>query len=271
MSAQKDHTAKFRSLHAKGNILILVNAWDAGSARLLEDAGAPAIATSSAAVAWSHGYADGETLPVDVLLRTVAEIIRAVKIPVSVDSEEGFSSDPTKVADYVIKLTELGAVGINIEDGRSAPELLEAKIAAIKSAVAKKGADIFVNARTDVYLKKLTAPEAALDETLARGARYKKAGADSFFVPGQPDIAGLRTVVGKIDLPINALTMPGLPSVAELKTAGVRRLSAGAGIGRAAYGAARRAAKEILEQGTYGAMNASAEGLPNMNALYTQK
>ncbi|MBI3676414.1 MAG: isocitrate lyase/phosphoenolpyruvate mutase family protein [Proteobacteria bacterium] len=270
MSAQKDQTAKFRALHAKGNILILANAWDAGSARLLEDAGAPAIATTSAAVAWSHGFPDGEALPVDVLLRTVAEIVRSVKIPVSVDSEEGFSENPAKVADYVLKLIERGVVGMNLEDGRGSVDLMEAKIAAIKQAVAKKGADFFINARTDVYLKKLTAPEAALDETLMRGARYKKAGADGYFVPFLADLVSFRTIAAKVDLPINAIVVPQLASVAELKAAGVRRVSAGAGIGRAALGAARRAAKEILELGKYDAMFASVEGLPNMNALFAK-
>jgi 2-methylisocitrate lyase-like PEP mutase family enzyme len=270
MSAQKDQTAKFRALHAKGNLLVLANAWDAGSARLLEDAGAPAIATSSAAVAWSHGYPDGEALPVDVLLRTVAEIARSVKIPVSVDSEEGFSDDPMKVAEYVLRLVELGAVGMNLEDGHAPVDLMEAKIAAIKQAVAKNGADFFINARTDVYLKKLTAPEAALDETLARGARYKKAGADGFFAPFLTDLEAFRTIAAKIDLPINAIIVPNLAPASALKAAGVRRLSAGAGIGRAAYGAARRAAKEILELGKYDAMFASVEGLPNMNALFAK-
>ncbi len=270
MTAQKDQAAKFRSLHAKGNILVLPNAWDAGSARLFEEAGATAIATSSAAVAWSHGYADGETLPVDILLRTVAEITRTVKIPVSVDSEEGFSADPAKVADYVLKLIELGAVGMNLEDGRAPVELMEAKIGAIRKAVAAKGADFFINARTDVYLKQLTAPDAALDETLVRGTRYQKAGADGFFVPFLGELDALRKVVAKVDLPVNAIIFAKSPPVSELKAAGIRRVSAGAGTGRAALGAARRAAKELLEEGTYSAMFADHAGLPNLNELFAK-
>ncbi len=267
MPAQKDAAAHFRALHAPGEMLVLPNAWDAGSARLIENTGAKAIATSSAAVAWARGYPDGEHLPRAVLLETVREILRVVKVPVTVDSEEGFSSDPKEAGAFIADLAKLGAVGINLEDGTSPPRLLADKIAAIKEAVANTGCDVFINARTDVYLKQLVAGDAALDETLKRGALYQQAGADGFFVPALADATGYKTIAAAIALPVNALIWQGLPPIAELKAAGVRRLSAGASIGRAALGAALRATKDLLENESYDAVRREADGAPNMNAL----
>ena len=266
-----EHAAQFRALHNDGSILVLPNAWDAGSARLAEDCGARAIATSSAAVCWAHGYADGETMPTSILLATVAEIVRTVNIPVSVDSEAGFSSDPETVADFVIALARAGAAGVNLEDGTSPPDLLAAKIAAIKSACERVGVDVFVNARTDIVLKKLVPAEDVVREAIARGERYLDADADGLFVPALTDLAAMTTIAEAVDLPLNILTRPGLASVAELKAAGVRRLSAGAGIGMAALGAARRATKELLEKGRYESMFAEADGMPNMNTLLTRR
>src|ERR1700679_1669428 len=159
-------TETFRALHAPGHILVLPNAWDAASARAGEDAGAEAIATSSAAVAWSHGYPDGELIPAATLVTMVREIIRVVKLPVSVDSEAGYSHDPAKVADFVGALIDAGAAGINLEDGSASPDLLAAKITAIKKAAKARGADIFINARADVYLRNLVADDAKLAETI---------------------------------------------------------------------------------------------------------
>ncbi|MGD0866384.1 MAG: isocitrate lyase/phosphoenolpyruvate mutase family protein [Rhizomicrobium sp.] len=259
--------AQFHTLHNDGSILVLPNAWDAASARLAEDCGAKAIATSSAAVSWSHGYPDGEALPTAILIAVTAEIVRAVNIPVSVDSEAGFSTDPGTVADLVMALARAGAVGINLEDGTSPPDLLAAKIAAIKSACEREAVDVFVNARTDVVLKRLVPPEDVVREAIARGERYLDADADGLFVPGLTDLAAMDEIAKAVDLPLNILIRPGLAHASELKAAGVRRLSAGTAIGQAALGAARRAMKELLEKGRYEAMYAEAEGLPNMNTL----
>jgi 2-methylisocitrate lyase-like PEP mutase family enzyme len=269
--SNKDRAAQFRALHNDGSILVLPNAWDAGSARLAEDCGARAIATSSAAVCWAHGYADGETMPTAILLAATAEIVRAVNIPVSVDSEAGFSSDPEAVADFVIALARAGAVGINLEDGVAPPDLLAAKIAAIKSACEREGVDVFVNARTDIVLKRLVPPEDVVREAIARGERYLDADADGLFVPALTDLAAMDAIAQAVDLPLNILTRPGLAPVSELKAAGGRRVSAGAGIGMAALGAARRATKELLEKGRYDAMYTDADGMPNMNTLLTHK
>ena len=132
-----DHAAHFRRLHTQG-VLRIANAWDAGSARLIESLGAPAIATTSAGVAWSRGYADGDLLPVEQLFAVAAEIARVVRVPLSMDVEGGYSDDPDVVAGHVVKLAELGVVGINLEDGAAAPELLCAKIVRIKQALAAR-------------------------------------------------------------------------------------------------------------------------------------
>jgi 2-methylisocitrate lyase-like PEP mutase family enzyme len=265
--AQAQSAAQFRALHEKGQFLTLPNAWDVASARIAEDCGAKAVATSSAAVAWAQGYPDGEALPKERLASLVADIVRKVKVPVSADSEAGFSSAPAEVAAFVVKLAKAGAVGINLEDGKDPADLLVAKIKAIKEACKREGVDVFVNARTDVYLKSLVPDEKKRDETLARGKLYQAAGADGFFVPWVGDASAIRKIAEAIPLPLNALTFRDLPPANVLKEAGVRRLSAGAGMARAAMGTMRRAALELLNEGRYDAMNAGAEGLPNMNTL----
>ena len=271
MSTQRERCRHFRDLHDPGKFVVLPNAWDAASARVFEDAGASAIATSSASLAWSHGYADGEALPTEVALSAIAEILRVVKVPVSVDSEAGYSSKPKHVADFIVALVNEGAVGINLEDASDPPELLADKIAAIKQAVKAAGGDVFVNARTDVYLRKLTSPETALAETLARGARYRDAGADGFFVPSLYDLRALKTVAAEIGLPLNVVTIsPATPPASHLKEAGVRRLSAGARTATAALGAARRAVLQLLNEGVCGRLFAESEGLPNLNTLLTR-
>ena len=222
-------------------------------------------------MAWAHGYADGEQLTPSILLATVAEILRVVKIPVSVDSEAGYSSDPAKVADYTNALIDMGVAGINLEDGTHSPDITARKIEAIKNVAHKKSSDIFINARADVYLKKLTPPDQAREEIIRRGKLYKAAGADGFFAPAVTDAADMRAIAGAVDLPLNILFFPGVPSFAEMKAAGVRRLSAGAGISRIALGAVRTATKQFLEGTDYETLFKPAEGLPNLNTLMTQK
>ena len=183
-TTQNQMAARFHALHSPGKLLVLPNAWDVASARIAEDAGAEAIATSSAAVGWAQGYPDGEKLPKARLLQLVGNIVRLAKVPVSADSEGGYSTDIAEVAGFVVSMAKAGAVGINIEDGTLPPPMLVEKIKAIKQACAREGVEMFVNARTDVYLKKLVPVEQALEETLARGRLYRDAGADGFFVPG---------------------------------------------------------------------------------------
>jgi 2-methylisocitrate lyase-like PEP mutase family enzyme len=265
-----DRSSAFRRLHAGPAILILANAWDAASARLIESLGAKAIATTSAGVAWSHGYPDGDALPVALLVATVAAITRVVAVPLTADIEGGYSADPVAAAETVARVLDVGAVGINIEDGTGTPDLLCAKIEHAKRASTRHGVDLFVNARTDVYLRGLAHGEAALQETIARGRRYREAGCDSLFVPAVVEPAAIRALVDAVELPLNVLAWPGLPAAAELQALGVRRLSAGSGIATAAWTGARAFATAFLADGRAAAPTEPAMTTREMNGLFTR-
>ncbi len=268
MSSQADRLSQFRALHAPGRILVLPNAWDATSARMAQELGAEAIATSSAAVAWCHGYPDGDIVPNETVFAAVKEIARVISVPLSVDSEGGYSSDPEQVAAFVLQLIEFGVAGINLEDGGSPPELLCGKIAAIKRAAKAKGADVFINARCDVYLHNLVPDDAKLAEMIRRAELYAQAGADGLFAPAMHDLKEIGEVVRAIDLPVNILAMKVVPPVAELKSVGVRRLSIGAITARAAYGAAFRGVTALLKEGRYDTLFETSSDCPNFNALF---
>jgi 2-methylisocitrate lyase-like PEP mutase family enzyme len=257
----------FRELHAPGRLLILPNGWDAASARLIEDCGAEAIATTSAGLAWAQGYPDGNALPPRRLAAAVAAIARVVRVPLTVDVEAGYASDPRAVEEVVATVLDGGAVGINLEDGADSPDLLCVKIDAAKRAGVRAGVDLFVNARTDVYLRGLAPRERAADVTIERAGRYRAAGCDGIFAPALTAAADARAVVESIaPLPLNLMAMPGLPDAAGLRELGVRRLSAGAAIASSALGLTRRLATAFLRDGrsdalfedpvAYGAMNA---------------
>ncbi len=267
MSRDRQAAAQtFHRLHHEG-FLVLANAWDAATARLIEGLGAKAIATTSAAVAWSHGYADGDLLPAPLLCATVAEIARVIRVPLSVDIEGGYADDPAAVADVVAEVVAAGGVGINIEDGTRAPDRLCAKIEHAKAAARRLGIDLFVNARTDVYLRALVPAERRLDETLARGERYRAAGADGFFVPGLTDAAIIRTIASTVPLPLNVLAGVGLPPAAELAALGARRLSAGSGIARAALGRTSVLAEAFLREGRSDPLTTETLPYAQVNAL----
>lgn len=260
----------FRRLHQDG-LLILANAWDAGSARLIESTGAKAIATTSAGVAWSHGYPDGDLLPVPALLATVAEITRVIRVPLTVDVEGGYSNDPATVGETIAAVIDAGAVGINLEDGASAPDLLCAKVEQVKRAVASLGAEVFVNVRTDVYLRSLAPPEKRVEETLGRAARYRAAGADGLFVPGVVDRAEIRAIVTGAGLPVNVMVRPHLPGAEELRSLGVRRLSAGSDIAEAAYGRMRSLVSAFLRDGVSEPLAEGAMPYPEVQALLAER
>ncbi|HEX9150087.1 MAG TPA: isocitrate lyase/phosphoenolpyruvate mutase family protein [Thermoanaerobaculia bacterium] len=265
-SERRDATRVFRELHQEG-LLLLANAWDAGSAHLIESLGAKAIATTSAGVARSHGYRDGNLLPVPLLAATVAEIARVVNVPITADVEGGYSDDPIAVGDAVARVIEAGAVGINVEDGGGDPELLCAKIERAKRSGVRLGVDVFVNARVDVYLRKIAPPERRLDETVARAERYRAAGADGIFVPALTDAAEIRAIAAAARLPLNVLVWPGLPPASELQALGVRRLSAGSWIASAAFAQAASRAAAFLRTGDPGPLTEGAEVYAEINAL----
>ena len=263
--------AAFHALHAGPDVLILANAWDAGSARLIETLGARAIATTSAGVAWSHGHADGHYLPTGALVATVREIARVVSVPVTTDVEGGYADDPAAAAELVARVIDAGAVGINIEDGVAAPELLCAKIAAARNAADRAGVALFINARVDVYLRKLADGEAALAETIRRGRLYREAGADGLFVPFATDAAVMSAVMREVPLPFNAIARKGMPPLAELRALGVRRLSAGTAVARAAFEATRAAAARFLADGDCDALVATSGALSDLNQLFKDR
>ena len=257
---------QFHALHGSG-ILLLANAWNAGSARLIESLGAKAIATTSAAVAWSHGYADGDRLPVKLLLETVAAITRVIRVPLSVDIEGGYSGDPATVGETVAAVINAGAVGINLEDGTAHPDLLCAKIETVRRAAERTGVNLFVNARTDTYLRNTVLLERRLDETLARAGRYRSAGANGIFVPGVTDRAAIQELASTVRLPLNILARAGLPPATELASLGVRRLSAGSGIAEVLYGKTAVVASGFLRHGISEPLADGAMAYAQINAL----
>jgi 2-methylisocitrate lyase-like PEP mutase family enzyme len=257
----------FRRLHESG-LLILPNAWDAGTARLIESLGAKAIATTSAGVAWCHGYPDGDAVPPRLVAATVSEIARVVSVPVSADIEGGYSDDPAAVAEAVSLVVDAGAVGINIEDARKPADLLCRKIEAAVSAARQAGVELFVNARTDVYLRTLVKPERRVEEALARAERYRGAGASGIFVPGIKTPEDIRAFTSAARLPLHVMATRGLPRAAELEALGVRRVSSGADLAEWTYARIAALARDFLETGFSDPLGEGVMPYPDINALF---
>ena len=258
--------AQFEALHHADKPLLLPNAWDAASARLFEALGAPAIATSSAAVAWARGYPDGSALPQSELLSAVRGIAHVIHVPLTVDLEDGYSADPQSVATLVREIAHAGAVGINLEDGNGTPELLSAKIQAIRVALGE--APFYINARTDVYLLGLAHGPAALEMSIARLRQYQATGASGVFVPIVTQLEDMRAIAAAVPLPLNVMALPNLPSVAEMQSTGVRRISAGPAIFEKAYGLANETARAFLSGDLNAAFGASLD-YGTLNRLFT--
>ena len=244
----------FRALHVKGDPLILFNAWDAGSAKAIAEAGAKAIATGSWSVAAAQGYADGEAMPLELALANIARIAEAVDLPVTIDFERGYAEEPGQIADNVRAAAEAGAIGCNFEDGLAGGALRPAeeqavRIAAIRDATADSG--FFVNARTDLFLH--SAPEThegLVEEALTRGAAYAKAGASGLFVPGLADEGLIERVCAESALPVNIMVWPGrTPTLRRLVELGVARISHAGGPWRIAMKALGDAARIAHEMG----------------------
>lgn len=267
--------AAFRALHDTG-VLVLPNAWDAGSAVLIAQAGAAAIATTSGGVAWSLGRTDGHGLSRTEMVEQVRRIAAAVDVPVTADIEGGYGPAPDDVAETVAGAVAAGAVGINLEDSRApGGPLFDAaaqseRVQAARTAAAAAGLpELLINVRTDVFLFGIGDADGRLDDVLARASAYQSAGADCLFVPGLVDLDVLAELVKVAPLPINAMAGPGAPSVAEFASAGVRRVSVGTAISQAAYTVARRAAAELLTAGTYTEL-AEALDFGSINAAFAR-
>lgn len=266
------------ALHAEGRpALVLPNAWDPASAALIAEAGARAIATTSGGVAWSRGRPDGEGLSRAEMAEAVTRIVAAVDVPVTADVEAGYGATPRDVAATIRAMLDAGAVGVNLEDSRApggplftagdqAERIGGARAAAVDAGVP----DVVINARTDVFLFRVGAPETRFDAVLARAEAFAAAGADCLFVPGLLDLDVLRALVAAAGLPVNAMAVPGGPSIGEIAATGVRRISVGTAISEAAYAVARRAARELLSLGGYGSL-ADAVPYGELNALLDRR
>jgi 2-methylisocitrate lyase-like PEP mutase family enzyme len=256
--ALKAKADAFRSMHQAPPILILPNAWDAVTARLFVRAGARAIATTSAGIAATLGYADGQNVPRELMLEAIARIARVVDVPVTADIESGYAPSPKDLGETIRAVINAGAIGFNLEDatGDASQPLvaLEQQIERIRTArEAAENLDVpaVINARTDVYLEKAGEPASRFAETIRRLNAYREAGAHCLFVPGVTDMAVLAQLVRSVSAPLNVLAGPGMPPVADLQSIGIARLSVGSGIMRATLALARDAADELLQKGTY--------------------
>lgn len=230
--ASQSQFQRFAALHVRGNPLVLVNVWDAGSAGAVAKAGARAIATGSASVAMANGFGDGEQVPIDFALANAKRIVEAVELPVTVDFEGAYSDDPAEGGRNIARLQATGAIGCNFEDQMVGGEGLHPipvqaeRIATARQAV---GPDFFINVRTDLFLKapQVTHDEAMLDEAIKRVRAYAEAGASGFFVPMLGDLALLRRLCSTSPIPVNFMTYPGCPANADVAATGVARISHG--------------------------------------------
>ncbi|GAA2827472.1 isocitrate lyase/phosphoenolpyruvate mutase family protein [Kitasatospora sp. CM 4170] len=265
----REHALRLRELVADA-VLVLPNAWDAGSAAVIASAGAAAVATTSGGVSWSLGRGDGQQLGREDMAAAARRITAAVDLPVTVDAEGGYGPKPADVADTVRALIAAGAAGVNLEDSAAPGGPLfpvaeqAARLRAAREAAAGAGLpELVVNARTDVFLFGL----GGLDDVLVRAEAYAEAGADGLFVPGLLDLDVLARLTAATPLPVNAMAVAGGPGVAELAAAGVKRISVGTGLAQVAYTAARRAAAELLGTGTLAELDGSL-GFGELDALY---
>src|SRR5437667_8016071 len=277
----KDQTRKaeeFRELHRGKKLLILPNAWDVPSARVFEDGGFPAIATSSAGIMVSLGYPDGEVIERKEFVSATQRIARALSVPLSADIVSGFGATPREVVTMVKSVLQAGAVGINIEDldhsaGALAPlkEQLE-KLKALRALRESQSVPFVINARTDALRHaKGDDDQARLEEAIRRGIAYRDAGADCVYPMGLTDATSIATFVSALDFPVNVMVRPGLPTVAELERLGVKRLSLGPSASYAALGLLRRASRELLERGTYSTLLDGAITFDELNRLALPK
>ncbi|HRH60611.1 MAG TPA: isocitrate lyase/phosphoenolpyruvate mutase family protein [Chitinophagaceae bacterium] len=252
---QKEKAERFHALHHSGNMLVLPNIWDTLGALLLESLDYPALATASAAVAWANGYNDGEHIPFNDFLKLLKRICECVDIPVSADIESGFADNDIQLQENIRLLIDAGIVGINIEDTDKKSHCIlstEAqcnKIRLIRKASDEKGIPLFINARTDVYLheKNFANDAEQFQEAIIRGLAYKEAGADGFYPIAMKDGRDIREIMDWVDLPLNVITMPGIPDLKTLDEMGVARVSLGPSFLKISIQAMKQLATQLKE------------------------
>lgn len=254
----------FRAMHHGPPLLVLPNAWDAVSARIVVATGYPAVATTSGGVAWALGYADGEAAPWDEVVAATARIARAVSVPVTADIESGYGDSPEAVARSIADIIGAGAVGVNLEDGlRGGPAAIRPiedaarRIAAAREAGRAAGVPIVINARTDLYLKNIGDDESRFDEAVARARAYVAAGADCFYPIALRDTATIGRLAAAVPAPININVRAGYPGVAEFAALGVRRLSTATQLPLVALGAIRQVVEQMHATHRFDALHAA--------------
>ncbi len=233
--SQTEKIAAFKALHKPGDPLALINIWDVGTAKAVADAGAPALATASWSCAAAHGFADDESLPMALALANARRIVAAVDLPVSLDFEGGYATEPEAVADHVAEAAKTGIVGINLEDRRPGhAQPLPAELASARIRTARKAAPIFINARLDAFLAAdAAAHESLLDEAIARARAFVEAGADGIFVPALADLGLLARFCAACPAPVNVMAGSPASKIEAFAAAGVARVSSGPGPYRA--------------------------------------
>ncbi|KOV79825.1 isocitrate lyase/phosphoenolpyruvate mutase family protein [Nocardia sp. NRRL S-836] len=265
-TGSNDRTQLFHALHRQPP-LVLPNAWDVASALIVEAAGAKAVATTSAGVAWSLGAPDGDRLDRELAIDLVARIAKAVRVPVTADIEAGFGADADEVRATLAAVAEAGASGVNIEDGQGG-SVRDVAEQAERLRAAREGApELYLNARIDIYLRGVGDPAGRLGETVKRAEAYLAAGASGIFVPGVTDVETVAELARNIPAPLNVLAGPGAPTTVELGQAGAARISVGTALASAAYAVVRQAAEEVLNAGTYDSTK-NGLGYGEMNELF---
>ena len=274
---QKKKAEAFRAMHTGTGAVLLPNVWDVASARIIEEAGFQAIATTSAGIAFAQGFPDGQKIPADQMITAIAHIAAAVRVPVTADVEAGYGQRPQDAGRTARNVINAGAVGMNFEDatGNADHPLTELtlqleRIHAIREAAENMSVPLVLNARTDVYLLQIGDPGRRYDQALQRLAAFRDAGADCVFVPGVRDADTIGRIVADLKCPVNILGVPGSPSVPELVKLGVKRISLGSGPMRASLGFLRRLAEEVKTSGTYKPME-DAPSHAEMNGLMSRQ
>ncbi|HYC26879.1 MAG TPA: isocitrate lyase/phosphoenolpyruvate mutase family protein [Nitrososphaerales archaeon] len=277
MKSQAEKAEEFLSLHRRGDAFVLPNAWDVASARLFEEAGFGAVATSSAGLMVSLGYPDGQSIPRDVLVSAVGRMAGVLGVPLSADMVAGFGDSPGEAADSVRAVVEAGAVGVNIEDFDHATKKLysvEAQVEKLSMLVKLKGTTgvpFVLNARTDAFRFAPGQEEERLKEAIRRAEAYRDLGADCVYPMGLVDANSIGAFVEELGCPVNVMVRKGLPPISELRQLGVARVSFGPSASYAAMGLLKRAAREIQEKGTFETLVEGAIGFDELNSLASPK
>jgi 2-methylisocitrate lyase-like PEP mutase family enzyme len=275
---QAQKAEQLRKLHGGPRILVLPNAWDVASARIVEELGYPAIATTSAGVAFALGYPDGQRISREEMLGVVARIAKAVRVPVTADFEAGYGVSLQDMEETAKALIAAGAVGMNLEDVTGDDEsshvdlaLQVEKIRTIRKVTASLGVPLVLNARTDIYLMPIGPVETRFARTVERLRAYRQAGADCLFAPGVQDAETIAKLVAALKAPLNILVTAGSPSLGELEKMGVARASTGSAVMRATLGLVRRIGKELMAAGTYTSLQDGTIPFAEVNQMLARK